>query len=206
MQEEKESRSWLYTPEVIRKSAEGRKTMIYGVGINDIPEYLRGSKLYVTWKSMFARCYNPRFHEKNPSYIGCSVDKRWHRLSDFKKWFDENYVEGYQLDKDILVKDNKVYGPETCCFVPEYINRIFRANVFKDSRKLAVRKQNRKYQARCRCGHSYQYASFDTFEEARNWFVSTRTKCMTEIANDYLYKELISAKVYNGLIRIANEN
>lgn len=29
---------------------------------------------------------------------------------------------------------------------------------------------------------------------------------MTEIANEYLEKGLISVKVYNGLIRIANEN
>ena len=35
----------------------------------------------------------------------------------------------YHLDKDILVKGNKVYSPETCCFVPQEINSLLVTSV-----------------------------------------------------------------------------
>jgi hypothetical protein len=44
--------------------------------------------------------------------------------SKFKEWFDDHYREGYQLDKDLLVPGNKTYGPETCVFVTQEINKI----------------------------------------------------------------------------------
>lgn len=31
-------------------------------------------------------------------------------LRHLKKWFDENYIEGYELDKDILVEGNRIYS------------------------------------------------------------------------------------------------
>ena len=34
-------------------------------------------------------------------------------------------MEGWQLDKDILIKGNKIYSPDTCCFVPSEINNLF---------------------------------------------------------------------------------
>lgn len=71
---------------------------------------------------MFSRCYSLAYQRRQPTYVGCTVDPAWHKLSDFKVWFDENYRPGYQLDKDILVPGNKVYGPDTCVFVPQRLN------------------------------------------------------------------------------------
>ena len=83
------------------------------------------TKEYRLWNGMINRCYNEKSLMKYPSYAKCSVDERWKYLSAFKEWcnnqigFDQ---EGWALDKDILVKGNKVYSPETCCFVPVEIN------------------------------------------------------------------------------------
>jgi hypothetical protein len=90
-----------------------------------------GGKLtvvYLKWSNMLERCYSEEYHKKQPTYIGCSVDERWHNFQVFAKWFEENYIEGYELDKDILLKGNKIYSPETCCFVPKEINLLFKGH------------------------------------------------------------------------------
>ena len=105
------------------------KHEIYNVGINDYQGKIKqGNKhiqSYLTWQHMLSRCYCSSRKEKYPTYKDCSVCHEWQYFSKFKKWFDEHYVEGWHLDKDILVKGNKVYGPDTCCFVPPEINCMF---------------------------------------------------------------------------------
>jgi len=82
------------------------------------------TRQYTAWKNMLKRCYDTQYQEKNSTYKGCSVVKEWHNFQNFAKWFDENYIEGYDLDKDIRVKGNKVYGPEFCVFVSHSDNTI----------------------------------------------------------------------------------
>ena len=59
--------------------------------------------------------------------MGCTVCEEWLNYSNFKVWYDQNRIKGMalDLDKDILFKGNKVYSPETCCFVPHAINTLF---------------------------------------------------------------------------------
>lgn len=108
------------------------KKLIYGVGINDADYKVRpvlsvngprGDCLfYRTWKSMLERCYYELFQKKHPSYIGCKVVEEWHLFSNFKRWMEQQDWEGMHLDKDILVKGNRVYGPDTCVFVSREVN------------------------------------------------------------------------------------
>jgi hypothetical protein len=95
-------------------------------GYNDVGGHIKWEKCYIMWRSMFHRCYDPKFHERNPTYKGCTVCEEWFYYSNFKKWFYERYVRNsnQSLDKDILVKGNKVYSPETCCLVPPRINYL----------------------------------------------------------------------------------
>src|SRR6478609_6597185 len=131
---------------------------VYGVGVVGKGKYNAGagvkskhSKQYSVWSSMLKRCYDPKEHEKNPSYKDCKVVEEWLSLQVFGEWFDKNYKEGYQLDKDLLLKGNKIYGPETCCFVPQEINLLLVNN--KRSRgvyPIGVSKQRNKYSAHVR--------------------------------------------------------
>jgi len=86
-------------------------------------------KCYGTWSGMIERGYNQLFKEKNPSYKNTTVCEEWHNFQVFGDWYDENYyqIEGKKmsLDKDILVKGNKLYSPETCIIVPSNINNLF---------------------------------------------------------------------------------
>lgn len=88
------------------------------------------SKVYQVWHDMLRRCYSSEYQEKQPTYIGCSVCPEWLNFQTFGKWFDDNYIPGYHLDKDIKVPGNKVYSPETCLFVSREENmkhRVYRS-------------------------------------------------------------------------------
>ena len=98
---------------------------VHGVGFIGRGKYNSKTRQYKTWCGMLERCYCTKFLEKHPSYKGCSVDARWHSFEIFAEWYDENYIKGFELDKDIKVKGNKVYSPEACMFVSHKDNTVF---------------------------------------------------------------------------------
>ena len=86
------------------------------------------TKEYQLWNNMINRCYNENCHLSQPTYKDCHVSEDWRYLSNFKEWCNRQIGfgnEGWELDKDILVKGNKVYSEDTCCFVPNEINLLF---------------------------------------------------------------------------------
>lgn len=106
--------------------------LVQGVGHNDYPgrthDTVNGKqvveKFYKLWLAMLMRCYNKGTQERQPRYVGCVVCEDWKSLSKFKDWFDLHYVDGWALDKDLLNKDNKVYSPENCVFIPTPLNNF----------------------------------------------------------------------------------
>lgn len=97
-------------------------------------------KCGMLWTNIIRRCYTINTSRRNVTYIDCSVDERWHNFQNFAQWFYENYnpeiMEGWHLDKDILVKGNKIYSPETCCFVPNDINILFKKQEYRNPTNL----------------------------------------------------------------------
>lgn len=81
-------------------------------------------KSYSVWQSMLTRCYSEKYQVQKPTYRGCTVCKEWHNFSVFEQWFNDNYIEGYELDKDSIVENNKVYSPSTCLFISRRDNTI----------------------------------------------------------------------------------
>lgn len=88
-------------------------------------------KKWQLWGNMKTRCYNQNYHKERPGYAACTICDEW--LEDkrkFYEWVDRNFyvIDGeptVELDKDILIKGNKLYSPETCIFVPKRINDLF---------------------------------------------------------------------------------
>lgn len=107
------------------------KKLICGVGYNSKGKYKstinrKQTALYGTWHRMIRRCYCPKVQARSPTYIGCEVDKDWHDYQEFADWLSNHdyYGLGYHLDKDLLVRDNKLYSSETCCLVPHQLNQL----------------------------------------------------------------------------------
>lgn len=82
------------------------------------------TKEYGIWLCMLQRCYDPKVQAKYPTYIGCSVCEEWLDFQVFAEWYVNNefYGLGYHLDKDLLVKGNKIYSPDFCVLIPVQLN------------------------------------------------------------------------------------
>lgn len=106
---------------------------LYGWGTNDLKyysdyykeNYQEYKEVYGKWTDMAKRAMSPKYLAKTPSYEGASVCEEWSFLSEFKDWTTSQVWKGLELDKDILIVGNKHYSPETCAYVPKYVNYCF---------------------------------------------------------------------------------
>lgn len=108
-----------------------KNKLSYGVGINDANYFVQTTTpvkwmcpYYQRWRGILRRCYDKKYHEKYPTYIGCTVCEEWLTFSKFKSWMETQDWEGKELDKDLLANGSKLYSPETCAFI------LPRTNVF----------------------------------------------------------------------------
>ena len=186
---------------------------VYGIGVKGLEPIVdeNGEKLdsYKCWKRMLERCYSTKFQEKHSTYIGCRVCDDWLYYPNFKKWYEENYYEvenkTSQLDKDILIKCNKVYSPETCIFVPSFINKLFtkRQNDRGDFPVgVHFNKRDKKYKASLsvfKDGKSTikGLGYFDTADEGFEAYKKAKEEYIKEVADEY--KDKIPAKLYESM-------
>ena len=185
---------------------EWNRKPVFGVGINDVSEYTRGTKAYLVWKSMLARCYSDYTRKANPAYVGCSVCEEWLVLSVFKKWFDENYIPGTQLDKDIIVRDNKVYSPDTCCFVPQEINKLFKGHTrTKSNLPHGIVRQYRKFRATIRTNGVAHRMSFDNLADAVAFYELNRSQRILDVANRFYGEGKINERTFNAIVKYGME-
>lgn len=106
------------------------KRVLLGIALNDSDYNVRSTingkaiwcPFYLRWTNMIGRCYSKKHHTRMPTYIGCTVCEEWLTFSNFKRWMESQDWKGKEIDKDILVKGNKVYSPSTCVFVDKATN------------------------------------------------------------------------------------
>lgn len=190
--------------------------LVQGIGINDYngKVLVNGKAInsYAVWRSMLCRCYSSYYHGEKPTYIGCSVCDEWKYFTNFKNWYDENYVEGFVLDKDILIEGNKVYSADTCRFVPPYLNSLLTDH--RNARgefPIGVRPQkvssvfgrvNESYQANCSNGYGKQLTkTFKSVEEASVWYSETKQRIVKEQATRAFLENAIKTDIYLALVR-----
>ena len=114
------------------------RSLCYGVGINDVMiPYFTRTRTWRTWSGIIRRTNNrdPKWiNEQNKiSYLGCTLDSRWYKLSAFKEWIEQwDDFQNKEVDKDILIPGNKIYGPDTCLMVRPSVNAWFKPTVVGD--------------------------------------------------------------------------
>jgi len=161
------------------------KKPLYGIGINDSTVTVNRMNdgklircpLYARWKDMLRRCYCPEFHKNHPTYIGCKVAEEWHQFSNFRNWMEKQNWQGMYLDKDFLT-DSKVYGPDTCVFIPQWLNTIFNRDRGREHNIAKPRRIGNwiGYRARLRTTDGDIYLGmFPTPEAAHAAYVTAKT-------------------------------
>ena len=184
----------------------------YGIGICDVEHsvYQENGVVipsYNTWHEVIKRCHSERLQKKEPAYIGCSICKEWKYYSNFKQWAEDpknGYQEGYCLDKDILVKGNKFYSPQTCCFVPRAINSLLtnrKNHRGKYPVGVAKSSKSKNYEAAYfKNGKRIYLGSFDTPEKAFHAYKVAKELHIQDVATQYYNEGKITKRVYDALM------
>ena len=175
---------------------------VYGVGCIGVGLYSTTNNVlhYNCWRSLLQRCYDKNYQQKYPTYKDCAVDTLWHNFQNFAQWFEENYVEGWNLDKDILIKGNKIYSFNTCAFVPHEINQLFvKSNKIRGIYPIGVIiNKEEKFVAKIKNrGIVRHLGTFDTIERAFQTYKTEKEKYIKEVADKW--KDLIDPRVYEAM-------
>ena len=159
---------------------------------------------YKTWTYMIRRCYDNSSSYHAPTYNDCIVCGEWHNFQNFAEWYDNNYYEinndKMQLDKDILIKNNKVYSPDTCCFVNNVINSMFTNKKRFRTNVIGSYKRSGKYEVSCENTLLKKRQYLGRYKNEEDAFMAYKNYKEANIKSvaDY-YKEKIPDRLYMAL-------
>lgn len=156
---------------------------------------------YCRWINMLKRAYSKKYQLLHPSYIGVTVCDEWLKFSNFADWFYANYKHGHDLDKDLKIKGNKLYSPETCLFVDNSINKLIvschsESNLYPEGVGLEVK--TGKYRARISIdGERVHLGTFNSMHLASEAYIVAknneikRKASLNPSISDYLLAHLL---------------
>ena len=187
---------------------------VYGVGILGT-KYLASingvkTKEYKLWQSMLVRCYSNTYKKKYPTYEGCEVSDNFKSYEYFYEWCQKQIGfgnQGWQLDKDLLVKGNKVYSETTCVFLPNEINSLLtRREALRGEHLIGVcwSKTDNAFKAQVNKGKGRrehlgffktELEAFNAYKTAKESFVKEQAEKWKGKIDDRAYKALMSYQV-----------
>ena len=177
---------------------------IYGKGIlgEGFKQSDSQSYSFQLWKNMLKRCYSEVSFKKSPSYEQCLTSETFNHYQQFKTWCNQQLGfgnTGWELDKDILVKGNKVYSEDMCCFVPKEINLLLvKHDKGRGNYSLGVDYHKSRKQFRARCSDKH-LGWFNTEIEAFYVYKEAKEAYIKEVANKW--KDQIDPRVYEALMK-----
>lgn len=205
--------------------------LVKGFGINDsgyrtsikTDYYVNGKRKYNTvwkcpyyakWLGMLYRTCAEAYQKDKPTYRDKYVTSDWKYFSKFKAWMEtQHWEECLELDKDILIAGNKEYGPDSCCFVPRYINLALSMGSTSDSSlpvgvSLATRYVRKdgsslgdQYMARVNDSSSKTLVlgKFDNPEAAHKAWQEAKVVCLEELLTRYATEKFFDTKVAEAI-------
>ena len=188
---------------------------VFDVGIvgTNYPATVNGriTKDYNRWHSMLDRCYSDTFKKKYLTYEGCEASENFKSYEYFYEWCNKQIGFGneyWQLDKDLLVKGNKVYSENTCVFIPKEINLVLtKSDKKRGEHPIGVSWHSKSKtfvaQVRKNKGCSEHLGLFNTEIEAFNAYKQAKETFIKEQANEW--KGKIDLRAYDALMNYTVE-
>ena len=185
--------------------------LVMGVGWNDgkYPAKVRGrtTKQYTLWNSLLRRCYYLKYHDKFPTYIGCSISENFKSYSYFYEWCQSQVGfgrEGFHLDKDLIQKGNKVYSEKTCLFLPNLLNVLLTSRkTHRGALPIGVCAYKDKFAAQCCSESSSRHIgyfntpeeAFAAYKEVKEAFIKTQAEKWKNFIDPRAYQALMAYEV-----------
>ena len=188
---------------------------VCGVGISGnkypIVENGKPAKEYNMWRNIISRCYSDRVKGIQPAYTNVSCCDEWLLFENFYDWlhsqpnFDKwDNGSRWAIDKDILVKGNKVYSPDTCCLVPRNVNNLFvKSQKTRGEYPIGVGKQYKNFTAKCQnpfTGKTEPLGTHETIEQAFMAYKIAKESYIKQVAKDEHSKGNITEKCYEAMM------
>ena len=184
-------------------------TSVYGVGIlgTKYPSAIvgRNTKEYELWNNMLRRCYSDNSKKNHPTYEGCKVSENFKSYEYFYEWCHKQvgFNKEWHLDKDLLIKGNKVYSEYTCVFIPQEINSLLvKSTALRGKHLIGVswcKKANAfKASVNKNKGKQEHLGYFKTELEAYNAYKQAKESFVKEQAEKW--KSQIDTRAYNALM------
>lgn len=186
--------SWVY------KKAGKSRCLVLGVGYSDI-EFACQIKIldkklihpaYEHWRGLLRRCFDPVEKSKHTTYENANVCTDWLKFSKFLSWWEMNYTVGYSLDKDLLIRGNKYYSPDTCLFIPKSINSFLTtSSKTRGEYCLGVHRHNNKFRAQISIlNKNVTIGYYETEIEAHKAWQQSKLKRAKELKQEYALEQL----------------
>lgn len=185
---------------------------VYGVGCVDVPfkTYNDGKQFwqYQLWKAMLSRCFSEGVKDRQPIYRDVTCCEEWLSFAKFLEWCNKEVgykgkLVGYALDKDLIVKGNRVYSPTTCSFVPQAVNNLLTSrDALRGEWPVGVYFDTRagKFVARLRQGNKRkQLGLYSTPEEGFAVYKTAKEAQIKVVA--LRYRDVIKPAVFDLLMR-----
>lgn len=172
-----------------------------GKGFEGYGKYsiVKDKKAGKIWNNIIRMCCNEKAQDRKSSYKELTVCEEWHNFQNFAEWFYENYDENamskWFLSRGILIKNSKLFSPETCCFAPqELIKHIKQEKTNRKEYPIGVSKQSTFFSS----FGGKQVHGFHTAEEAFENYKVRKEASLKILAEEW--KDRIPEKLYKALI------
>lgn len=183
----------------------------YGAGYLGIGDYVatntngRFTPEYNSWRGMLDRLHGTS--KNNRCYHDCKISPDFYNFQLFAEWYKDNAFdcgnEKLDVDKDILIKNNKAYSSATCILVPSRINKMFikRSNQISKYPPGVYLMKNGKYQGRIWFdGKVVRSDFFSNINDAFKFYKHNKERIIKNMADEYLSKyPKFPKKIYNAL-------
>ena len=162
---------------------------------------------------MITRCYDKKWKQNYPVYEDCECCEEWLCYENFYKWLhsQENFkvwknLNRSALDKDIIVKHNKIYSPNTCLLVPCNINALFTRNEKNRGKYpigVVLHEETGLYRAGCSDGYkrTEHLGLYNTPEKAFLAYKKYKESTIKELAKEAYDNQEITLRCYNAMMK-----